>query len=176
MSYTYLLGWSKLNKFYYGVRFAKNCQPSDLFVTYFTSSKYVKEFIKNNGNPDIIQIRKTFESSDKARLWENRVLKKMQVIKDVRWLNKTDNLSISVECCKYEHTDEIKLKKSLSHIGKKHSDKVKKKISESQKGKPRLYMLGKKRPEHSAKMKELQRLGGGFALKNKNINLSNINT
>ena len=71
--YTYLIGWSKLNTWYYGSRFAlksnclyeTGCHPDDLFVTYFTSSKYVKNFIKLNGNPDIIQIRKTFPSNNK---------------------------------------------------------------------------------------------------------------
>lgn len=48
--YTYLVGWSQLNKFYYGVRFAKNCTPSDLFTTYFTSSSIVKQYILDYGN------------------------------------------------------------------------------------------------------------------------------
>lgn len=42
--YTYLIGWSKLNKWYYGSRTAKNCHPSELWIKYFTSSKFVKEF------------------------------------------------------------------------------------------------------------------------------------
>ena len=60
--YTYLIGWSKLNKYYYGVRYAKNCHPSDLWTKYFTSSKYVKQFREENGEPDIIEIRKTFSN------------------------------------------------------------------------------------------------------------------
>ena len=35
--YTYLIGWSNLNKFYYGVRYGKGCHPSDLWVKYFGS-------------------------------------------------------------------------------------------------------------------------------------------
>ncbi len=60
--YTYIIGWSLYNKYYYGVRYAKNCNPNDLWKTYFTSSKYVKEFRNNHGEPDIIQVRKTFEN------------------------------------------------------------------------------------------------------------------
>jgi hypothetical protein len=53
--YTYLIGWSSTNKFYYGVRYAKKCNPSELFISYFTSSKHVKSYMKKHGNPDIIQ-------------------------------------------------------------------------------------------------------------------------
>lgn len=40
--YTYLIGWSKLNWWYYGAEFAKIkkiANPSNLWTTYFTSSK-----------------------------------------------------------------------------------------------------------------------------------------
>lgn len=56
--YTYLIGWSNQNKWYYGVRTAKNCHPGDLWTTYFTSSKYVKQFITQYGEPDIILNKK----------------------------------------------------------------------------------------------------------------------
>ena len=98
MAYTYLIGWSKLNKFYYGVRFAKNSIPEDLWITYKTSSKHVQAFVAEHGNPDIIQVRKTFHNIDKARLWEHKVLRRLGVIKDERFLNKTDNKSIDSTC------------------------------------------------------------------------------
>lgn len=88
--YTYRIGWTKLDKHYYGVRFAKNCNPSDLWESYFTSSKYVKEFRKIHGEPDIIEIRKIFESSNAARVWENKVLKKIKAAQSDKWLNKTN--------------------------------------------------------------------------------------
>ena len=31
--YTYLIGWKDQEKYYYGVRFAKGCEPKDLWVT-----------------------------------------------------------------------------------------------------------------------------------------------
>lgn len=54
MFYTYLVGWNKLNKWYYGVRFSDKADPIELWKTYFTSSKRVKEFRLENGEPDII--------------------------------------------------------------------------------------------------------------------------
>jgi hypothetical protein len=91
MPYTYLIGWSKFNIFYYGVRYSKKCNVNDLWVQYKTSSKYVHEFTKNNGDPDIIQVRKVFDNKDLALKWESKVLKRMDVVKDCRFLNRWDN-------------------------------------------------------------------------------------
>lgn len=93
--YTYLIGWSKYNKWYYGVRYSKKCSPSDLWKTYFSSSNHVKQFREIHGDPDIIQIRRTFINTSSALLWETRVLKRMKVISDSKWLNATDNKAIS---------------------------------------------------------------------------------
>jgi len=84
--YTYLVGWSKQNVWYYGVRTAKNCNPSDFWVSYFTSSKFVKQFRANYGEPDVLQIRKTFSNSDKALLWEEKVIRRI-ALKSENWLN-----------------------------------------------------------------------------------------
>lgn len=94
--YVYLIGWSKLDKFYYGVRFAKDCTPKDLFITYFTSSMLVKQYILQHGIPDIIQIRKTFKNARDAILWETRVLTKMKAHIHPKMLNKTNNKIIDL--------------------------------------------------------------------------------
>ena len=86
--YTYLIGWKKLDKWYYGVRYRKGCHPSDLWQTYFTSSPIVKKFREEHGDPDVIQIRKTFRNPIQARLWEDQVHHRMDVVKSPRWLNK----------------------------------------------------------------------------------------
>lgn len=85
--YTYLIGWSALNRWYYGVRYAKNCQPADLWNPYKTSSRLVSNFIKKHGEPDIRVIRRVFDNIDKARQWEHKVLLKLNVINDEKWLN-----------------------------------------------------------------------------------------
>jgi hypothetical protein len=100
--YTYLIGWSTLDKWYYGVRYAKKskclyetgCHPDELWVTYFTSSDYVKNFILENGEPDIIQIRKTFDSKESATKWEEEVLKRINAHKRSDFLNKHAGKSI----------------------------------------------------------------------------------
>ena len=92
--YTYLIGWSDLNKFYYGVRYAKNCHPDELWKSYFTSSKHVKDFRKKYGDPDIVQIRKTFDNSESSRIWESKVLRRVKAKNKKYFLNATDNISI----------------------------------------------------------------------------------
>lgn len=91
--YTYLIGWSNHNKWYYGVRWGKKCNPSELWISYFTSSKYVKEFREKHGEPDVIDIRKTFNHSKNARLWEHKVLRRLNVTSSDIWLNKSDGLT-----------------------------------------------------------------------------------
>lgn len=93
--YTYLLGWPEIDRWYYGVRYAKTCHPSDLWVTYKTSSRHVKSIVQLYGEPSIIEVRKIFNNSISARLWEHRVLKKMKVVYSNKWINRTDNISIA---------------------------------------------------------------------------------
>jgi hypothetical protein len=87
ISYCYRIAWSIINKHYYGVRYSKNCNPSDFWKTYFTSSKTVDEYRKIYGEPDIIEIRKTFFDREKAIDWEFKVLKKLNVKNNDNWLN-----------------------------------------------------------------------------------------
>ena len=88
--YTYLIGWTEHRKFYYGVRYGSGCHPSDLWKTYFTSSKKVKEHRELFGEPDVIQARKVFTRSEDARSWETRVLQRMKVVKREDFLNEND--------------------------------------------------------------------------------------
>ena len=95
--YTYKIEWSNTKMKYYGVRYAKNCHPSDLFVTYFTSSSYVTNYIKKHGLPDVIQVRRIFTKVDRvneAREWECKVLRKLQVHKRTDYLNQSTGKGI----------------------------------------------------------------------------------
>lgn len=120
--YTYFIEWTSHNMRYYGVRFAtkanclyeSGCHPDDFWVTYFTSSKLVKDFIKKYGQPDIIRIDKTFKTSKEARDYEHNILTFLDVRNNSLWLNKSSG-------------------KCLETSGPK-SEQTKKKISDSQKG------------------------------------------
>lgn len=97
-AYTYFIKWTNTGMKYYGVRYARGCSPDDLFVTYFTSSKYVSEYIAIHGLPDIISVRQVFSDKDKAIAWEERVLQRMKVIYRDDYLNRHNGKAISLDC------------------------------------------------------------------------------
>ena len=89
---------------YYGVRYAEDATIESLMTTYFTSSTYVHEFIENNGMPDVVEIRKIFETKLEAKRWEDRVISKCKLYKLPNWLNKGNNNGLKDVVM----TDEIK--------------------------------------------------------------------
>lgn len=129
--YTYLIGWSSLNKWYYGVQYGQSANPINLWTNYFTSSKYVKEYRELYGEPDIIEVRKTFSSKEKAIRWEFKVIQRLNCVRSEQWLNR----SLAGQKFNYgQHTEETKHKISLALFGKTHTEETKHKISISQMG------------------------------------------
>ena len=91
--YTYLIYCKTTQQFYYGVRYSKNCKPDDLWNTYFTSSNYVHDLIKKYGKSDFLfEIRKIFTNSNKARKWEEKVLKKLNVANRTDFINQSNSI------------------------------------------------------------------------------------
>ena len=127
--FTYLIGWSHHNIWYYGVRYGKNCDPSDLWVSYFTSSKYVQEFRSKNGDPDIIQIRKVFNDPKLAIKREDRVIRRLRLFENKNFLNKAYSGSIY------------------------YDEEVRKKISTAAKGRKAPHLKNKSK-EHIDKMRK----------------------
>lgn len=163
--YTYLIGWSNHNKYYYGVRFAKGCHPSDLWNPYKTSSKHVKRFIEECGDPDILIIRKTFFDIESARIWEENVLTRLKVVDRSDFLNKTANKSIPPGLnlgCKYTEESKRKMSEGQKARGgngpKKHSEETKRKMSEKRKG---------HKPALGSKWTEEQKLKQSILLKSR---------
>lgn len=72
--FTYLIGWTHLNIWYYGVRWAKHCKPTDLWNTYFTSCDKIPYYIENYGPPDFIKIDKIFNTTKRALKYERGYL------------------------------------------------------------------------------------------------------
>jgi hypothetical protein len=113
---------------YVGVRYAKDCHPSDLFVTYFTSSEYVADYIKEHGMPDIIEVRKTFTGEDrrkKAILHEQRTLKRLKVVGRQDYLNKNDTKAIDV--CDPQVAAKIKATNATPETKQRRSEAVRRK-------------------------------------------------
>jgi hypothetical protein len=103
--YCYLIGWTKQNKYYYGVRYAEDskclydsgCHPDDLWVTYYTSSEYVAEMRKKYGEPDVIKIRRIFSCKKDALNWENKVIIRIGAVQNLKWLNKRSSSAILMD-------------------------------------------------------------------------------
>ncbi len=110
--YTYFIKWSDSGVWYYGVEYAeitKTAHPSNLWVSYFTSSKAVSEYRSIHGEPDIIQIRRIFSDSDSAILWEARFLQRVNAASNPLSLNghNSDGLSFKNKIVSEETRDKI---------------------------------------------------------------------
>lgn len=123
--YTYLIKWSTTGMKYYGVKYEKGCNPDQFWKTYFTSSKYVDAYRVEHGDPDIIQIRRTFTEGRAAREWESRVLKTLKVTTRSDFLNKNDGqLRVNwedPEICK-KHRDSLKRACNTPQARKRNSE------------------------------------------------------
>jgi hypothetical protein len=152
--YCYLLRWSKQNLNYYGVRYARSshcmydfgCHPDDLWVKYYSSSAPVKRIRQKYGEPDIIQIRKTFKDRESAIDWENKVLYRIKAVENPQWLNQSTTRAVlmghvvrrKISC---SNLGKIMSAESRAKISKtrlerkiKHTEETRKKLSDLRKG------------------------------------------
>ena len=92
LPYSYLIGWKNHNLWYYGIEYGRSTKianPSNLWTTYFTSSREVAKLRCSLGEPDVIQVRKTFSTKDDALRWEEKVLRRLAVLKKQHWINRS---------------------------------------------------------------------------------------
>lgn len=90
MPYTYLIVCVPTGEFYYGVRYAVNCDPSELWVSYFTSSKEVARRIEDYGKQEFkVEVRRHFDDAFHARQWEDNVLRRMKAVERSDCLNQS---------------------------------------------------------------------------------------
>lgn len=174
--YTYLIGWVQQDKWYYGVRYSKTCHPDDLWKTYFTSSKLVKEFREIYGEPTVIQVRKTFTDALSAREWESKVLIRMNAVKSDKFLNQ------SYSCGKFYCTAEQYAKRPAGRKRKPLTEEHRKRLSEVRRGRRKTQkhkdaiaaaLTGKTRPiEVRQKMSETRKQKG---IKSSTAHMNDIN-
>ncbi|WP_449471675.1 NUMOD3 domain-containing DNA-binding protein [Sphingobium chungangianum] len=149
--YFYIIGWSQLDRWYVGRRTAKKCHPSDLMVTYFTSSKnYVHPFIEQHGLPDVVW---TFpcKTAKEAQANEIRIMREFHnFLPDPRWLNRAIGGLIIFD-------DEARKRISKAHKGKIVSQSTRAKISAANKGHSAWNKGIKMSPETCAAMSQGQK-------------------
>lgn len=98
MSYIYLLYNKTIKMYYVGVRYAKDCNPDDFWVSYFTSSKIVHKLIDLYGEDDFkYKIVKIFNDRNEAILTEQKYTKK--ALKKKNYLNAGAGLAVRNDIC-----------------------------------------------------------------------------
>lgn len=133
--FTYIITHIPSNVKYYGVRYAKNCHPSDLGATYFSSSKIVKELMSKESKDNFLfEVRKIFSSKEKAVEWEYKFLTRIDAARSSLWFNRYNGnrkfLILPGHRLGYKHTEQTKQRmrkpKSPEHKQKlhEHLDKV----------------------------------------------------
>lgn len=164
--YTYILKHVPTSTYYYGCRYAEGCHPDDFWVSYKTSSKEVKMLIEKYGEDSFkYEIRKVFSSEELCRKWEHKVLRRLKVVSNPMFLNKTDNIAFSKEAAsrgRLNRTVSEKQKEAIAAIGKrnkgkKHSEQSRTKISRALLNNN--YKLGKKETVETKLKKSLSKLG-----------------
>lgn len=120
--FTYHIVCRLTGEHYYGSRYAKGCDPSDLWNTYFTSSRKVKKLLEQYGTQSFdVEVRRVFETREEAIRWEFRVLEKLNAAARPDWLN--------------QHNGKGRVKSGFE--GRVHSEATKQKQSEAAKGRKR---------------------------------------
>jgi hypothetical protein len=115
MAYVYKITFLPTNQIYIGYRSAAGSMPSDLFETYFTSSKVVKSLISEHGIEFFKkEILAEFDTGTEAYEFEQKLLKEMDVESNPKLLNK-------------------RLTSCAVNTFKNHTEKTKKKMSQSRK-------------------------------------------
>ena len=127
--FTSIVGWTKANIYYVGVKYAKGCNPSDLGTTYFTSSKKIRA-IWAYIEPDFKCIY-PFDTREEALSFEEVLQREFDVLQSKQFANQT------IGGKKFCIDDETRSKMSASHTGKTISEKTRAKMSAAKLGKPR---------------------------------------
>lgn len=142
--FTYIVGWTKANIYYIGVKYAKGCKPEDLGTTYFTSSKKIGAlwaYIE----PDFKCIY-PFDTADEALAFEETLQQEFNVLKSSQFANKQiRGKHFKMDQDAIERMRKTKTGRAGPNLGRKMSDAHKLKLSVAFKGR---YIS----PEHREKI------------------------
>jgi hypothetical protein len=151
--FTYILKFKPTGQYYYGSRYSKYCHPSQLWTTYYTSSKVIRQLVKEHGQDSFeFKVTKIFDNKESARFWEHRFLAKVKASKNPKWLNQHNGAGDFINKGGLKFTEEHKRKISLGNKGKLKPGTAKSLIGNT-------HNKGKKYSEESKKKLSLSRMG-----------------
>jgi hypothetical protein len=148
---SYVYKWTHVPtlNWYVGVRSSKKAHIND---GYICSSKIVKKLISDNSN-DWVRTIIDVGTPEEMLLLEQEILCLFDAKNDIRSFNKHNS------DMKFTNTGNSWNGKRSGinnpNYGKKCSEETKQKLREKALGRPRLDLIGKKRPDHAEKMREL---------------------
>lgn len=163
MAYFYLLKHKQSGKQYAGVRYAKDCDPSELLVKYFTSSRRVKKLLSDDTCCFEIVTTISFDNKEEAIEYELSYIKEHNAHLSDDWFNQAAAKAINPEAVKqaclerygvesWTQTEEYRksdlgFKPGNTHGCFPRSEETKQKMSEAFKG--RVFS-----EEHKQKLRE----------------------
>ena len=149
--FAYLITSKLDGKRYYGIKISKDADPSQLWTTYFTSSKEVRAKVAKHGADSFTaEVRKVFETSEQAINWESRLLTRINAAARDDWINRSNGYlcmgSINKGKKKTEqHWENWKMVRK----GHKVSEETKKKIGDANRGRKQTAQANERRRQAS---------------------------
>jgi len=145
--YTYLITFLPTGQRYYGVRTKRGCHPTDLWNSYYTSSKEVRQLIKEHScGAFTTEVRRTFRTREQAIAWEHRVLRRLDAARNPQYLNRNNGdrkfINNGITMNGRQHTEDAKRRMAINSSGPKNpnwggkafTDETRRKLSEARKG------------------------------------------
>ena len=163
--YCYLLKCPN-GKVYYGSAYSvkRGAHPEEFWQKYFTTSKVIHALIEEYGSDKFeFEIRKTFDNAKECHDWETKVLHRMNVIYDDRFINQSNNVNFGANITPHPWTpisrqraSEVKKGEKNGMFGKKHTDesRAKMKRKESDETRQKKIISQRKRREREKLKKE----------------------
>ena len=147
--YFYIIQHKVSGKFYAGSAFAEYSRyvhpdqfwNSDHKFPYYTSSNKINELRLSEGDDafSVLRLRKCIN----AKEYETKFLRKIKAKTNSMWFNCHENDGNFIRTG--PHSDETKLKQSISKLGVKHSEIHKQRNGDSRRGKPQTEIANIKR-------------------------------
>lgn len=153
--FAYLITSKIDSRRYYGIKFSKDADPSQLWTKYFTSSKEIRAKVAKYGaDAFTAEVRKVFETAEQAINWESRFLNRINAASRDDWINRSNgNLCMGSINKGKKKTEQHWENWKLVRKGHTVSEETKKKIGDANRGRKQSEEANEKRRQASTGFK-----------------------